>query len=188
MRKMAKSLVLLLVLVLALTGCKESKVPEKVLIEDNVYAFSDGEQVSVWSFLQISSVRFEIDSKLIYQLSDGTELLATRTAGLEQSEPENAEILRELSQTAQDNILAFYRTEGVLYDLEAYLEQAYEEYQENPKEFRCYLLTQECEITATDEATVTCTTTVELPDGQGEYKTESVEHTFDRETGTLMEN
>lgn len=201
MRKMAKGLVLLLVLTLALTGCKESKVPEKVLQEENVYTFSDGEQVSTWRFMKEATPtyesgegsegkttwRFGMDSKLIYQLSDGTELLATRFTGQEQAMPESVEGFEELSQVAQDNIIAFYRKMGAMYDLEAYLEQAYAEYQENPKEFRCYLLTQESAISATEEDTVTCTTSVSLPEGHGEYKSDSVLHVFDRKTGELVE-
>lgn len=201
MRKMAKSLALLLVLMLALSGCKGTKAPEKVLIKENVYTFSDGVQVSTWRYLEdgiptyengsegeSTAVRFEMDSKLIYQLDDGTELLATRTAGLERSTPESQKLLYELSPTASDSILAFYQELGTMYELEGYLEQAYAEHQENPKEFRCYLLTQESEITAADDAAITCTTTVKLPVGQGEYEMHSVEHSFDRETGTLVEN
>lgn len=178
MKKAVKRLALFLVLALALTGCKGSDVPEKVLIQENVYTCSDGAEVSAW--------RFESDGKLIYQLSDGTELLATRVSGPERSMQEGEESFNQLEDRVQEQILGFYQQQEKPYQLEDLLEMAYGEQQENPEDFRCYLVTEETVVTASDETTVTCTTTVSLPIGHGENQTHTVVHTFDRTTGALV--
>ncbi len=196
MRTRAKSLALLLVLLLALSGCKGSDVPEKVQVEEHAYTLFDGAEVSVWRYAEDripaeengseeeTALHVALDSKRIYQLEDGTELLATRFLGPEPAEEVSLEVLEPEVRAC---ILGFAQAQRPLYDLEAYLEQAYAEQRRAPKEFRGYLLTQESHITAVDDTTVTVTVAVTLPLGNGEYHTDSSVYSFARNTGTLVE-
>lgn len=120
MKKFIKIFALMLGVLWIVSGCNNHNTPTKILVEANVYTFSDGESVSTW--------KFQNDSKLLYLLSDGTELMATKVVGPEHNIHHDAEPLESLKSNVQDSIVAFYEEQGALYDVEEYLEKAYLEY------------------------------------------------------------
>jgi len=181
-----KTLGLALIVLLALSGCKgASDGHELTPVRANVYTFADGESVSTW--------RYGKDRRLLYLLSDGTQLVATRSVG-----PGNfakivggecAGTLDDLEPDAEEAIVAFYEQQGALYDIEEYLEKAYAECtaQEDRTQFRCYYLDQETFVSALDEETVSCTTSLRFPIDQDLYDDYSITRSFDRATGSPVD-
>ncbi len=168
-------LILVLLIVLTFTGCGQETATEKVLVKENIYVFSDGETVSTW--------KFPNDRKLIFQLSNGTELLATRTFGPKDNFNENGINFSDLGQETQDNISMFYEQLGEAYNLQEYLEKAYKELKSLKSEFQCYYIEQETYCSAINENEVTCITTFSIPLGNGAYESSTITHTFDVHTG-----
>jgi hypothetical protein len=150
-------------------------------MEEDIYTLSNGEAVSVW--------KYPNDSKSIYRLENGVELLAVS----EIRGPENiftgyTESLQDLSQAAQDQIIEFYRQQGALYSVEDYLEKAYTEYIDSTADstFQCYYIEQTTAPDGSNDTLIYFVTTVLLPLGQDEYDSISLTHAFDRQTGDLI--
>lgn len=185
MRKFGKGqcLLLLIFLILFVSGCRNTseRTSKPILMEENIYTLSNGEAVSVW--------KYPNDSKSIYRLENGVELLAVS----EIRGPENiftgyTESLQDLSQAAQDQIIEFYRQQGALYSVEDYLEKAYTEYIDSTADstFQCYYIEQTTAPDGSNDTLIYFVTTVLLPLGQDEYDSISLTHAFDRQTGDLI--
>ena len=167
------------------SSCGNDSADAHKLIQVNtaVFTFSDGENVSTW--------KYPNNSKLLYLLQDGTEILATHTI----RGPENAivggvEPIAALEQTAQDKIIAFYEGQGALYNLEEYLERAYAEYtlEKSGATFQCDSLIQETVPSASNEEIIYCTTTLCLPLEQGIYDEYSLTRAFDKKSGDSLDS
>lgn len=167
-------LLFFITILFAAYGCRSatSAGSDKILLEESVYIFEDGETVSIWQFPN--------DSKLLYLLSDGTELMATTVSG-----PGS---LDQLPQATQDSISKFYAQNGTEYNIEEYLEKAYVEYTslEDKSSFRCYYLQQDTFESGTNEQVVYCTTSLLLPLGQGDYEQYYITRAFDKESGASI--
>ena len=91
------------------------------LKEKKFITFSDGESADLW--------RPEHSSSDTYKLSDGTALLTiTDTVGPGNVHVGGVEGLEVLSASAQKAVSAFYKEQGLLYDTQLELENAYTEY------------------------------------------------------------
>lgn len=176
-------LLLLIFLILFVSGCRNTseRTSKPILMEENIYTLSNGEAVSVW--------KYPNDSKSIYRLENGVELLAVS----EIRGPENiftgyTESLQDLSQAAQDQIIEFYRQQGALYSVEDYLEKAYTEYIDSTADstFQCYYIEQTTAPDGSNDTLIYFVTTALLPLGQDEYDSISLTHAFDRQTGDLI--
>lgn len=121
---MKKFLALGLALLL-LAGCSRTTplVENWVLAEEGVYTLSDGSRVDLWQMEQFHFWQ-------LYKLSDGTGLLReNRPSGPENVYVGNQITFENLNETAQENILVYYQERGLLYDIPAELEKAYQTYQ-----------------------------------------------------------
>ena len=175
---MKKLISLVLVTVLAFTGCgNRSAAPAKILMKADAYTFADGESLSIW--------RYPNDNKQIFMLGNGTELLAVNIVGPENHMEEDTMLFDDLEKDVQDRICAFYNQQGTVFDIDQYLEQAYTEYteMEDKSLFRCYYLTQGSYISGMDDKRVYCTTSGLLPVNGEDYQSYSMEQAFDRTTG-----
>ena len=144
---------------------------------------SDGTGVEVWKNTFDTS----------YRLPDGTLLLLER----DPSGPDNVTVggtenFDDLGPAAQEEILGYYDGQGLLYDLDALLEEAYGVYQEDPDSFEGGMVEQRTHPTASGEEVVYYLTSVSLPAAwdndygfiQYEIRTGQA---FDRETGEKLE-
>lgn len=126
-----------------------------------------------------------------YLLSDGTELLRVENP----SGPDNVIVggtdsFDDLSEAAQTNILTYYSEQGLLYDVNKVLEQAYADYQntENKDEFTSYMLSQEIAPSASNERILYFITSVQLPIDSQNMQEVHLGAAFDRETGSHISN
>ncbi len=126
-----------------------------------------------------------------YLLSDGTELLRVKNP----SGPDNVIVggtdnFIDLSETAQANVLAYYSKQGLLYDVNEVLEEAYTEYQntENKDDFSSYMLSQEISPSASNERVLYFRTSVFLPIDSQNGQEVHLGAAFDRETGSHIDN
>jgi hypothetical protein len=185
-RKFVKGqcLILFMFLILLVPGCGNTSepAPALVLMEENVYTFSDGQIVSIWNYPK--------DSKSIYRLENGVELLAvSKIRGPENVFTGGSESIHDLSQTAQDRIIEFYRQQGALYSVEDYLEKAYAEYLGGMADptFKCYYIRQTTAPDGSNDTLIYFVTTVLLPLDQNEYDEIYLTRAFDRRTGELID-
>lgn len=126
-----------------------------------------------------------------YMLSDGTELLRVKNP----SGPDNVIVggtanFNDLSETAQASVLAYYSRQGLLYDANEVLEQAYADYQhtENKDEFTAYMLSQEISPSASNERILYFITSVYFPIDSQNGQEVRLGAAFDRETGNRINN
>lgn len=136
-------------------------------------ALADGTSLSVWQ------ASFDRE----YCAPDGTVLLE------EQLGSEAADALGNavgLTEEAEENILAFYEAQGILYDLPAQLEQAHAAYKTAGKEFDLYTLGQEVGLCAQNDSTLWLVTTVTLPLGGRMVTEERFCAAFDKATGEAL--
>jgi len=137
---------------------------------------SDGTAVEVWQSGWYTG----------YRLSDGTELLREqRPAGPEEVHVMGLESLNDLNEAARANIVAFYDAQGLLYDVQATLEQAYADWKtmDDKEDFQSYLLDQNVSPSASSDRVMYLITTVSLPAGQRNGYELRMGAAFDRETG-----
>lgn len=93
-----------------------------------------------------------------------------------------------LSEQAQEAILAYYEEQGLLYDLDAELEKAYQEFLSmgNPVNFQAHHLSQDISPTAANEKLIWYSIYVTRPVGDGLHHQTSTHTVFDRETGEVV--
>ncbi|MDW2798970.1 hypothetical protein RZO55_15450 [Clostridium boliviensis] len=142
---------------------------------------SDGTNIDIWNSSYGSA----------YTLQNGTELLRIHNP----SGPNNVyvagiESFDDLEKNAQSNVLKFYDNQGLLYDVQADLEKAYDDYleKEDSSEFNSYMISQDIAPTASNEMVLYFLTSVQLTkdDDHGyEYRTGAA---FDRKTGQEINN
>lgn len=141
----------------------------------NAKTLADGTAVDMWKY----------HSKDIYQLADGTELLwVNNSTGPENVYVYNSQNYGDLSETAQQKVSEYYNNRGLLYDTDAYLEQAYEDFNNGVGEFDGYMLEQSISPTASNDKIMCFLTTVTTPVYDKRESTESrYGDIFDRHTG-----
>lgn len=143
-----------------------------------VYTLEDGTQVdrligSTYSF---------------YCLADGTELLMVRdTIGPDNVHSGTVESLDELPQEAQQNIKMYFDEQGIMYDVFATLENAYDAYYILKDKFSAYTLSQEIGPIASSDEVIYYLTIVTTPDfaahGHAQLR---LGVAFDKDTGEVI--
>ena len=142
---------------------------------------SDGTNIDIWSSSYGSA----------YTLQNGTELLRiSNLSGPNNVYVDGIESFDDLGEKAQSNVLKFYDNQGLLYDVQAELEKAYDNYleKEDRSEFNSFMVSQDIAPTASNETVMYFLTSVMLPidDNHGyEYR---IGAAFDRKTGQAMSN
>ena len=126
-----------------------------------------------------------------YQLADGTELLQVNAPhGPQNSYVGGVEGFETLSETAQEQLAAFYNSRGLLYDVQDVLEQVYSLYQQLGADFRPGLVEQSVSACASNDRILYFLTAVTLPTGRenGNICWEvRLCDAFDRETGARID-
>lgn len=142
---------------------------------------SDGTSVGIWNN----------SGSMLYTLENGTKLLrVSNPSGPDNTHVGGTESFDDLGEAAQRNVLKFYENQGLLYDLDAELQKAYEEYlaQEDKSKFNLRHISQDKVPTASNERVMCFLTAVFLPidsKTSHEYRIGAV---FDRETGEVIDN
>ena len=164
-----------------------------------------------WTFDGYYSDRIYVESIILpepYVLEDGTELTVRKDfTHTTYFAPNGADILWEqepygphnvsvgglptfdmLNEQAQEAILAYYEEQGLLYDLDAELEKAYEEFLSmgNPVTFQARHLSQEISPTAANEKLIWHSVHVTRPVGNNLHHQTNTPTVFDRETGEVI--
>ena len=126
-----------------------------------------------------------------WQLADGTELLRVNVPyGPEYSAVGGIDGWDTLSEAAQEQVLAFYRQRGLLYDEQEQLETVYALYRQLGADFRSGLVEQGVSPTASNGRVLYFLTTVMLPTGR-ENGNQGYDlrlcDAFDRETGAHID-
>lgn len=156
------------------------------LVEINAYQkpdpilLQDGTQVEVW----------QKNGGVLYALPKGPELLDVRSPkGPADTDTLGVDSLLLLPQEAQDNILDYYQKQGLMYDTQEELEQAYQEYRqwEYSSPFPTQILRQEVTTTASSSDVIYFTTTIDRYVNGGPLSTESHCVPFSKDTGEPME-
>lgn len=142
-----------------------ARQPEGLTLED-------GTSLSVWQ------ASFDRE----YCAPDGTVLLEERLGG---EAADALEAVSGLTDTARENILAFYEAQGILYDLPAQLEEAWAAYNES-EGFDLYTLGQEVTRSAENDTTLWFVTKVTLPLGGRVVTEEQFCAAFDKATGEAL--
>lgn len=125
-----------------------------------------------------------------YSTANGIELLRQQdTIG-----PDNVSVgglpsLRDLSHTAQQNIIAYYSELGLLYDLDEEIEKIHRDFLslDDPSGFQSKLLSQDICPTAANEKLVWYSAHVTRPADDGLHHQTSTHTVFDRETGAVID-
>lgn len=142
---------------------------------------SDGTSVDIWNN----------SGNMLYTLENGTKLLrVSNPSGPDNVHGGGKESFDDLGEEAQRNVLKFYENQGLLYEVDAELQKAYEEYlaQEDKSKFNLYHISQDISPTASNERIMCFLTAVLLPIDSmvaHEYRIGAV---FDRETGEVIDN
>lgn len=127
----------------------------------------------------------------IYVLPDGTELLRVDPLRWPVTvSMANDELLGTLNETARATILNHYEAQGLLYDVQAELQRAYEDYQslEDSAAFDAPYLSQDITLTAANEQVVYFITEAHLPLNRDYGYAIRIGAAFDRETGAVIDN
>ena len=126
----------------------------------------------------------------IYETLNGWEILWEQAP----IGPENVSVgglpsLADLKPEAQANIIDYYDTLGLLYDLDDELEKAYLEFLSfgNPTGFHSHHLAQDICPTAANDKLVWYSSYVTRPVGDGLHQQSSTHTVFDRETGNIVD-
>lgn len=146
------------------------------LVEINAYQkpdpilLQDGTQVEVW----------QKNGGVLYALPKGPELLDVHTPYPPDIALDGVQGLEELSQEAQDNIVAYYEKQGLLYDELEELEAVYQSYLEagSPASFSTCLILQDTYLSASSPRVIYFTTSLQAPSKYLEVGT-----AFYRDTG-----
>ncbi len=154
------------------------------LKEKKVITFSDSVSADLW--------RPDNSSSDIYKLSDGTTLLTIQ----DPSGPINVyvggvESFDDLSESAQLAVSAFYKQQGLHYDTQSELKNAYAEYltcKESGTEYHERYITQDVAPTASNDTIMCFLTSVTLPTKSQEAQELRLGAAFDRKTGKALSN
>ena len=127
-------------------------------------------------------------SDSVYCLEDGTQLLMVRdTIGPDNVHSGTVESLGELPQEAQQNIKMYFAEQGILYDVFATLENAYDAYYILKDKFSAYTLSQEIGPIASSDEVIYYLTIVTTPDlaahGHAQLR---LGVAFDKDTGEVI--
>ena len=142
-----------------------------------VYTLEDGTEVD----------RLIGSTHSFYCLADGTELLMVRdTIGPDNVHSGTVESLDELPQKAQEKIKAYYDEQGVLYDVFATLENAYDAYYILKDEFSTFILSQEMAPTASNDEVIYFLTVVTAPDKSYGHAEQRLGAAFNKATGEVI--
>ena len=163
----------------ALTAYPASEVEITGVLRPEAEVLADGTRVNVWG----------ISSGTAYKLEDGTELLRER----EPSGPANVyvggvESFDDLGAAAQERVLAYYKAQGLLYDVREELEKAYADYLGDREAFACRSVAQDISPTASNGRMMYFLTSVTLPLGGRVVQEIRLGAAFDRETGEALSN
>jgi len=162
-------------------GGKYETVPQITIdaaLYKNAKTLADGTVVDMWKY----------HNKDIYQLADGTELLwVNNLAGSENVYVFTEQNFGDLNETAKTKVMEYYNNRGLLYDVDFYLEQAYEDYKNGVGEFDGYMLEQSISPTASNDKIICFMTSVTTPIYDKRESTESrYGEIFDKETGEYI--
>lgn len=148
------------------------------LLLREAHTLADGTQIDI---MMGSSYTF-------YCLEDGTELLMVRnTIGPDNVHSGTVESLDALPQEAQQKIKAYYDAQGILYDVLATLEDAYDAYCILRDDYSTYVLSQEMVPTASSDEIIYFLTVVTTPDSRTNGHTElRLGAAFDKDTGEVV--
>ena len=127
-------------------------------------------------------------SNSFYCLEDGTQLLmVSDTIGPDNVHSGTVESLDELPQEAQQNIKMYFDEQGIMYDVFATLENAYDAYYILKDKFSAYTLSQEIGPIASSDEVVYYLTIVTTPDfaahGHAQLR---LGVAFDKDTGEVI--
>lgn len=154
------------------------------LKEKKVITFSDGTSADLWWPDHSGSD--------IYKLSDGTILLTI----LDPTGPDNVyvggvESFNALSESAQKAVGEYYEKQGLLYDTQSELENAYTEYltcKESGAEYHERYIAQDIAPTASNDTIMCFLTSVYLPANGQTAQELHLGAAFDRKTGDALSN
>lgn len=140
----------------------------------DLMTLNDGTQVEVW----------QGHRGVLYALHDGPELLDVHTPYPPDIALDGVQGLEELSQEAQDNIVAYYEKQGLLYDELEELEAVYQSYLEagSPASFSTCLILQDTYLSASSPRVIYFTTSLQAPSKYLEVGT-----AFYRDTGERVD-
>ena len=125
---------------LTATACSPKAPIENpwTITQEKAVVFSDGQYADLWE--PESGIWEE------YRLPDGTVILQVQEpAGPDNSITAGVESLKDLKEPARQTILDYYEKQGILYDLQAELQKAYEAYgksKEAGEKFQAFTLNQ----------------------------------------------
>ena len=154
------------------------------LKERKVITFSDGESADLW--------RPDNSNSDIYKLSDGATLLTVQ----DPSGPSNVyvggvESFDDLSGSAQLAVSAFYKQQGLHYDTQSELKNAFAEYltcKESGTEYHERYIAQDVAPTASNDTIMCFLTAVTLPVNGQTIQELRLGAAFDRKTGKALSN
>jgi len=153
------------------------------LVEKKVITFSDGESADLWR---------TGGSNDNYKISDGTTLLTIQNpTGPDKVYVGGVESYDDLSDTAQKAVSAFYEKQGLLYDTQSELKNAYAEYlacKESETEYHERYITQDIAPTASNDTIMCFLTSVNLPTKSQEAQELRLGAAFERKTGEVLSN
>lgn len=170
-----------------LSGCSGAaqQAADWVLEEEGAVTLSDGTQVDLWHLGH--------NDDGFYKLSDGTLLLRIDTpCGPQNSFAAGVESFDDLSPAAQEAVSAYYEAQGLLYDPQAQLEDAYATYldcQTAGTEYQERYIRQEIYPVACNDTIMCFLTSVILPvEGENDRTVQelSLSAVFDRDTGERL--
>ena len=140
----------------------------------DLMTLNDGTQVEVW----------QGHRGVLYALHDGPELLDVHTPYPPDIALDGVQGLEELSQEAQDNIVAYYEKQGLLYDELEELEAVYQSYLEagSPASFSTCHILQDTYLSASSPRVIYFTTSLQAPSKYLEVGT-----AFYRDTGERVD-
>lgn len=151
-----------------LTGCGNSDKTEEVhsfavweKTDEASYIFSDGVTAEKWKNEKEDTRQYR------YRLENGTDLLET-TDVLSPEDEMDSELsgFEGLSDTAKEKVRIWYQDQGLLYDLDKELEDAYQDYLECEKSrehFTCHKVSQDVTESAENAEYMMILTAVTTP-------------------------
>ena len=151
-----------------LTGCGNSDKTEEVhsfavweKMDEASYIFSDGVTAEKWKNEKEDTRQYR------YRLENGTDLLET-TDVLSPEDEMDSELsgFEGLSDTAKEKVRIWYQDQGLLYDLDKELEDAYQDYLECEKSrehFTCHKVSQDVTESAENAEYMVILTAVTTP-------------------------